>query len=207
MTAPDPPPIFRPAAVARHLRGERAIELPLALRPRFLRWLWLCALGLGGLAALAWLTPLPVLVPCQATVVQWPYRADPDQSQAVAILRCPPGARTNLAVGQTVYLDVEAGEANAVPVIQPIAATYPDLLSPADLARRLGWPGAAGSTPSDPAGTMTSPAATTIGPASVALVVLRPGWRLDPARLIGASFPARVQVASRNAAAWALGAD
>lgn len=183
-------PIFRPAAVARHRQGERTGELPDRPAPHRLRWLWLGVACLGGLAGLAWTTPVPVLAGCRATVIAWPFRggdgAEPPPH--VAVVRCPPRFQPDLAVGQLVYLDVAAGEA---PVVARVAADYPDVLSPADLAARLRWPAAA--------------RCDLTAPASVALVVLRPGWRLDPGRLVGASFPARVQVATRTAAALALG--
>ncbi len=187
--AGPPASIFRPAAVARHRQGDTAVELPLAIRPRALRWLWLGVLGAGGLAWLAWAMPVPVLAACRATVVAWPFRAAPDRPEHVAVVRCRPEWQGELAVGQTAYLDVEAGGA---PVRAAVAAVYPAVLSPAGLAARLRWPAAA--------------RCELTGPASVALVVLRPGWRLDPARLEGASFGARVVVGTRSAAALALAA-
>jgi hypothetical protein len=172
-------PLFRASATERYVQGREETVLPPLIRPRVTRlaWLLLALLVLAGGAA--WWAQVPIFVTGSAIVIPSPESGAAD-TYALALF--PTESLGSLHVGQDVFLRLNA---LAQPVIRPIAEVTPEVLSPAEVARRFDLNPAA--------------ALSIQGPSVAALINLGATVNERPAsRYAGSVYPVDAEVGSRR---------
>jgi hypothetical protein len=172
-------PLFRAGAAERYVQGRQETVLPPLINPRVTRlaWLLLVLLLLGSGAA--WWVQVPVFVTGSAIVIPSP---EGSAAEAYVLALFPAESLGTLRVGQGVFLRLNA---LTQPLIRPIDEVTPEVLSPAEIARRFDL---------NPAATLSLR-----GPSVAALMNLGATVNERPANgYVGSVYPVEAEVGSRR---------